>query len=126
MTPLCTIKNIVIMITTLGQDLWEMALLKKILTLWMRQQDEKEAKTILSNKDATQKEINNSRENLRKAISELKKKEDSSNTNGSGNNNNNTRLATTGGTSPVAVGLFGTMVSLVGAFMVIRKKDNSR
>ncbi|MBS6503131.1 MAG: LPXTG cell wall anchor domain-containing protein [Clostridium sp.] len=39
-------------------------------------------------------------------------------------NSGNNGLPSTGGTSPAAVGLFGTIVSLLGAFMV--KKKNSK
>ena len=94
----------------------------------------KYAKVILVKEDATQEAVNDIRDKLTKAINDLKLSENSGSNgenNSGGNNNNsnnnsnngNNELPSTGGTSPVAVGLFGTIVSLLGAFMVKRKKE---
>ena len=91
----------------------------------------KYAKVILVKEDATQEAVNDIRDKLTKAINDLKLSENSgsngeNNSGGINNNSNsgNNGLPSTGGTSPAAVGLFGTIVSLLGAFMV--KKKNSK
>ncbi|MDZ5001483.1 LPXTG cell wall anchor domain-containing protein, partial [Clostridium perfringens] len=98
-----------------------------------------DAKSVLSKGDATQEEVDEAIKTLSKAIDELKLKKDNvsnenNNGNGNGNGNNNNEdgndsrkdsvnsLPNTGGNSPIALGLFGTITSLVGAFMVKRKR----
>ena len=104
-----------------------------------------EAKVVLSNEGATQEEINKASEGLELALGNLELVQGSgngSNGNGNGNNNengnsengaagnsnnnsgnNSNKLPSTGGSSSATVGLFGTIVSLIGAFMIKRKKQ---
>ncbi|MBS5939619.1 endo-alpha-N-acetylgalactosaminidase family protein [Clostridium sp.] len=94
----------------------------------------KEVKSVLNNEEATQKEVDEATKGLELAFAGLELAQGNNsenNQNGSNNDNdgikepgkgnNSNDLPNTGGTSPVAVGLFGTILSLLGAFMAKRK-----
>ena len=100
----------------------------------------KEAKSIFIKEDASQEEVNNSKNKISKAINELKTKNGNSgnSNNNTGNNGNvssannsstdikgsNKSLPKTGGTSVVSIGMLGTVVSLIGLFMIKRRNNN--
>ena len=89
-----------------------------------------EAKEILAKEDATQEEVDKAKNELEKAIKNLKKitsdsKPNNGNnagSNGNSNGNGNGKLPQTGGVPALAVGLFGTVISTVGAIIFKKRK----
>lgn len=87
-----------------------------------------EAKEILAKEDATQEEVDKAKNELEKAIKNLKKITNESkpnnggNAGGNGNSNGNGKLPQTGGVPAGAVGLFGTIIATIGSVMFKKKK----
>ena len=98
-------------------------------------------KSVLDNKEASQEEVDKAAEDLELAIADLKEiakaddndKNNNNSTGGNTNNsitdnsgkgNSNSNLPSTGGTSPIAVGLFATLITLLG-FVMSRKRKNA-
>ena len=100
----------------------------------------KEARVVIDNEEASQEEVDEKVKELELALDnlELLKQDDNSGNNGSGtannNNNNNAgsdsigeennsnKLPSTGGTSSAVVGLFGTIISIVGVAVLKKKR----
>ena len=101
------------------------------------------AKTVMENGEATAEDVSNSEKELMEAMDGLviadsgnnngnDGSNNSDNNNGNSNNNNsgnsnngnkgNSNLPKTGGTSSVAVGLFGTIIATIGSVMFKKKK----
>ena len=100
------------------------------------------AKTVMENGEATAEDVSNSEKELMEAMDGLviadsgnnngdnnnngTNNNGNSNNNNSGNSNNgnkgNSNLPKTGGTSSVAVGLFGTIIATIGSVMFKKKK----
>lgn len=100
------------------------------------------AKTVLDDKEAYQEEVDEVVGKLELALNGLEEKQNNNENIGSGennenngdgensvddenngsSNNNNNGLPNTGGTSPLAVGLLGTVVALAGMVIVKKKK----
>ncbi|MEN8078442.1 endo-alpha-N-acetylgalactosaminidase family protein [Clostridioides difficile] len=95
------------------------------------------AKAVMENGEATEEEVSNSERELKAAIDGLviadangsnggnnnnNNNNNSNNNNNNNSNNGNGKLPQTGGTSAVAVGLFGTIISTIGAVIFKKKK----
>lgn len=79
------------------------------------------ANEVLNNKDANEEDVNSAISNLDDAINKLKKVEDNTNTDKDKENAQKDNLPSTGGNSPMALGLLATLMSIAGVVTIKRK-----